>query len=163
MLVGSLLIIKNTTQQIAGQKDEQEQRQTALEQRYVNLQRECSSLTDMNNRLETELAIKENSLKHVEERLRGAQAKLENSEQKCEQLVKKSQSKSLLSGGNNVGGGGGGGVDLNDFGQKNQIVMAQYQEKHMDIEERLHALQNEIEDAKMELNRVNIKKIWLFC
>lgn len=50
---------------VFGQKDEQEQRITVLEQRYVNLQRECSALTDMNNRLETELAIKENSLKHV--------------------------------------------------------------------------------------------------
>lgn len=50
---------------VFGQRDEQEQRITVLEQRYVNLQRECSALTDMNNRLETELAIKENSLKHV--------------------------------------------------------------------------------------------------
>ena len=47
------------------QKEDQEQRISTLEQRYVNLQRECSSLTDLNNRLETELAIRENSLKHV--------------------------------------------------------------------------------------------------
>jgi len=121
------------------QKEEQEQRITVLEQRCVNLQRECSSLTDMTNRLETELAIKENSLKHVEERFRNMQSKLESSEQKCEQLVKKSQSS----------------VSCNetDFGKKN-IVMAQYQEKHINIEEKLHVLQNEIEDTKMELNRV---------
>jgi len=124
---------------ILGQKEEQEQRVTALEQRCVNLQRECSSLTDMNNRLETEVAIRENSLKHVEERLRSAQAKLESSEQKCDLLVKKSQSSLACS--------------ENDFGQKN-IVMAQYQEKHLNIEEKLHALQNEVEDTNMELNRV---------
>lgn len=32
----------------------------------------------------------------------------------------------------------------------------------MNIEEKLHALQNELEDAKMELNRVNILHIRLF-
>ena len=47
------------------QKDDQEQRISTLEQRYVSLQRECSSLHDLNNRLETELAIKENTYKHV--------------------------------------------------------------------------------------------------
>jgi chromosome segregation ATPase len=51
--------------EIIQQKEEQEQRINNLEQRYINLQRECSQLTDLNNRLETELAIKENSLKHV--------------------------------------------------------------------------------------------------
>ena len=47
------------------QKDDQEQRISTLEQRYVNSQRECTALHDLNNRLETELAIKDNSLKHV--------------------------------------------------------------------------------------------------
>lgn len=73
-------------------KEEQEQRICTLEQRYVNLQRECSSLTDLNNRLETELAIRENSLKHAEERYRNLQSKLEACEQRYEQLQKKSQS-----------------------------------------------------------------------
>jgi hypothetical protein len=47
------------------QKDDQEQRISTLEQRYVNSQRECTALHDLNNRLETELAIKDNSHKHV--------------------------------------------------------------------------------------------------
>ncbi len=47
------------------QKEELEQRVSNIEQRYANLQRECSSLNDLNNRLETELSIRENSLKHV--------------------------------------------------------------------------------------------------
>lgn len=41
----------------------------------------------------------------------------------------------------------------NDYGQKN-IAMAQYQENHLNIEEKMHSQQNEIEDTKMELNRV---------
>jgi chromosome segregation ATPase len=47
------------------QREEHERRLSNLEQRYIQSQRECSTLSDMNNRLETELAIKENSLKHV--------------------------------------------------------------------------------------------------
>ena len=47
------------------QKEELEQRISNLEQKYLILQRECSSLNDLNNRLETELAIRENSMKHV--------------------------------------------------------------------------------------------------
>ncbi len=47
------------------QKEEHERRLANLEQRYIQSQRECSTLSDINNRLETELAIKENSLKHV--------------------------------------------------------------------------------------------------
>ena len=120
-------------------KDEQEQRISSLEQRYINLQRECSSLNDMNNRLETELAIRENSLKHGDERYRNLQSKLETFEQKYDQLLKKSQSGNLSN------------LD-NDLMPKN-ITIAQFQEKHMNIEEKLHTLQNELEDAKMELNR----------
>jgi chromosome segregation ATPase len=120
-------------------KDDQEQRIGSLEQRYVNLQRECSSLTDLNNRLETELAIRENSLKHAEERHRNLQAKLESCEQKYEQLLKKSQTTNLS------------GLD-SDLLPKN-ITLAQFQEKHMNIEERMHAMQIELEDAKMELSR----------
>ncbi len=47
------------------QKDDQEQRISTLEQRYVNLQREYSSLNELNSRLETQLSIKDNSFKHV--------------------------------------------------------------------------------------------------
>ena len=36
-------------------REELEQRVSQLEQRYVSVQRECSSLSDLNNRLETEL------------------------------------------------------------------------------------------------------------
>lgn len=82
----------------------------------------------------------------LDERYRTTQTKLETSEQKCDQLTKKSHSNLSCS--------------ENDFGQKN-IAMAQYQEKHMNIEEKMHQLQNEIEDAKMELNRVSYELFFL--
>jgi chromosome segregation ATPase len=75
-------------------KEEQEYRISSLEQRYLNLQRECSSFTDINNRLETELAIRENSLKHAEERYKNLQTKLDQTEQKYEQLFKRQQNNS---------------------------------------------------------------------
>jgi hypothetical protein len=121
------------------QKEEQEKRLTQLEHKYVNTQRECSSLTDLNNRLETELAIRESSLKHNEERYHNLQTKLETCEQKYEQLLKKSHSNST-------------NLDTDSLYPKNMTI-AQYQEKHLNIEEKMHALQMEIEDAKMELTR----------
>ena len=118
------------------QKEDQEQRISTLEQRYVNLQRECSSLTDLNNRLETELAIRENSLKHNDERYKNLLSKFEAVEQKYDQLLKKNQFNSS----NNLDG------ELT----KN---LSFYQEKHVNSEEKLQSLQNELEDTKMELNR----------
>lgn len=47
---------------------------------------------------------------------------------------------------------------MNSF-KINHFILLKYQEKHLNIEEKMQALQNEIEDAKMELNRVFILKI----
>lgn len=50
---------------------------------------------------------------------------------------------------------------MNSF-KINHFILLKYQEKHLNIEEKMQALQNEIEDAKMELNRVFILKIELY-
>lgn len=57
--------LQRDLKEILQQKEEFEQRSNNLEQRYMILQREFSSLNDFNNRIETELSIRENSLKHV--------------------------------------------------------------------------------------------------
>ena len=46
-------------------RDEAEKRMSALEQRFLATQRECAALADMNARIETELAIRDTTLKHV--------------------------------------------------------------------------------------------------
>lgn len=47
------------------QKEDQEERITTLEKRYLNAQRESTSLHDLNEKLEQELANKEAQLKLV--------------------------------------------------------------------------------------------------
>lgn len=46
---------------------------------------------------------------------------------------------------------------MQEFGRKFLFLITQFkfQEKHINIEEKLQALQNELEDSKLELNRVS--------
>jgi hypothetical protein len=131
------------------QKEDQEQRISTLEQRYVNLQRECSTVNDLNSRLETELAIKENSLKNADERYKNVQSKLELAEQKHDQLAKRSS----LNNTTNATTTPPNNNNENNSNQRQQLTMSQFQEKHIDVEEKLQTLYNEIEDTKCELQR----------
>ena len=54
--------------QAAAQKSDMEDRIATLEKRYVRLQHEVTALNDDNERLENELASKENDLIQVSER-----------------------------------------------------------------------------------------------
>ena len=51
--------------QCIAQKEDQEERIATLEKRYLNAQRESTSLHDLNDKLESELAMKENQVKTV--------------------------------------------------------------------------------------------------
>lgn len=59
-----------------------------MEKRYLNAQRESTSLHDLNDKLEQELQHKEAQLKLQEEKSRALQEKLELSDQKLAQLSK---------------------------------------------------------------------------
>lgn len=50
----------------AAQRDDQEERIATLEKRYLNAQRESTSLHDLNDRLEAELAQKDSQIKQGE-------------------------------------------------------------------------------------------------
>ena len=52
-------------QQAQAQREDQEERISTLEKRYLNAQRESTSLHDLNDKLEQELANKETALKVV--------------------------------------------------------------------------------------------------
>jgi len=47
------------------QKEDQEERISTLEKRYLNIQKETTHLTEFNSRLENELSTKETQLMHV--------------------------------------------------------------------------------------------------
>lgn len=51
--------------QSIAQKEDQEERIATLEKRYLNAQRESTSLHDQNDKLESELATKEGQIKQV--------------------------------------------------------------------------------------------------
>ena len=51
--------------QAMAQKEDMEERIATLEKRYLNSQRETTSLHDLNDKLETELANKETVLRQV--------------------------------------------------------------------------------------------------
>lgn len=70
------------------QKEDQEERISTLEKRYLHAQRESTSLHDLNEKLEQELRHKEAQLKLHEEKIAAIQEKLELSEQKLAQYSK---------------------------------------------------------------------------
>ena len=51
--------------QSVAQKEDQEERIATLEKRYLNAQRESTSVHDLNDKLESELAMREAQLKTV--------------------------------------------------------------------------------------------------
>ena len=51
--------------QSIAQKEDQEERIATLEKRYLNAQRESTSVHDLNDKLESELAMKEAQIKTV--------------------------------------------------------------------------------------------------
>ena len=51
--------------QCVAQKEDQEERIATLEKRYLTAQRESTSVMDLNDKLENELAMKESQLKQV--------------------------------------------------------------------------------------------------
>ncbi|GBN67328.1 hypothetical protein AVEN_218223-1, partial [Araneus ventricosus] len=74
------------------QKEDQEERITTLEKRYLNAQRESTTLHDLNAKLEEELANKEAHLKLSEEKIKALQERLELAEQKLAQFSNRSES-----------------------------------------------------------------------
>ena len=51
--------------QSVAQRDDQEERIATLEQRYLVAQRECTSVQDLNDKLESDLAAAESQVKNV--------------------------------------------------------------------------------------------------
>ncbi|XP_067941285.1 liprin-alpha-1-like [Watersipora subatra] len=77
------------------QRDGQEERIDTLEQRYLIAQRESTSVQDLNDRLESELASCEAQLKSNEERLKQSQEKFDQQEVQLQQLLNQSFSETL--------------------------------------------------------------------
>ncbi|GIY72277.1 liprin-alpha-1 [Caerostris darwini] len=110
------------------QKEDQEERISTLEKRYLNAQRESTSLHDLNEKLEQELSNKEAQLKLSEEKCRALQERLELTEQKLAQFSRKAEAAA---------------------GE----ALAQVQDRHGSVEDRIQRLEQQLEEKGTELIR----------
>lgn len=76
------LKLRETLRENNALKEDQEDRITVLEKRYLNSQRESSLTQELNEKLERELASKDGQLKLYEEKINGLSEKLEIAEQR---------------------------------------------------------------------------------
>ncbi|UJR08732.1 hypothetical protein I4U23_012989 [Adineta vaga] len=105
-------------------REDQEERISTLEKRYLTLQKETAHLTEFNNRLESELSSKEAQLQHTEEKYQNLLDKYDLLEQRLQNQNELDSSMKL---------NGSSSYSNND--------------------EKLHQLQNEYDDLKIELTR----------
>ncbi|XP_074660796.1 liprin-alpha-1-like [Tubulanus polymorphus] len=119
------------------QKEDQEERIATLEKRYLNAQRESTSLHDLNDKLESDLAMKEANLKTTEEKMRSTQEKLEIAEQKVQQFVRKAEALPTVEA---------------ELAQRVE-ALSQAQERSGSAEEKIQELETSLEDKQAELTR----------
>uniref|UniRef100_A0A8D8QEX4 Liprin-alpha-1 n=1 Tax=Cacopsylla melanoneura TaxID=428564 RepID=A0A8D8QEX4_9HEMI len=112
-----------------------EERIATLEKRYLNAQRESTSLHDLTEKLEQELRHKEAQLKLQEEKTRAIQEKLELSDQKLAQLSKLPEIEEEL--------------------KQRMDALSQAQERHGSAEDRIQRLEAQVEEKNAELLRLN--------
>uniref|UniRef100_A0A803XQ68 SAM domain-containing protein n=1 Tax=Meleagris gallopavo TaxID=9103 RepID=A0A803XQ68_MELGA len=139
------------------QKEDMEERITTLEKRYLAAQREATSIHDLNDKLESELANKESLHRQCEEKARHLQELLELAEQKLQQTMRKAETlpeveaelaqriAALTKASVGVMGGAGRWRGL--------LCFSQAEERHGSIEEHLRQLESQLEEKNQELAR----------
>eukprot|EP00062_Callorhinchus_milii_P018018 gi/632971037/ref/XP_007901975.1/ PREDICTED: liprin-alpha-2 [Callorhinchus milii] len=123
--------------EVMAQKDDMEERITTLEKRYLNAQRESTSLHDMNDKLENELANKDAFLRQIEDKNRQLQERLELAEQKLQQTMKRAETLPEVEA---------------ELAQR-IAALTKAEERHGSIEERLRHLETQLEEKNQELQR----------
>uniref|UniRef100_A0A8C9R4F1 PTPRF interacting protein alpha 1 n=1 Tax=Scleropages formosus TaxID=113540 RepID=A0A8C9R4F1_SCLFO len=119
------------------QKEDMEERITTLEKRYLGAQREATSVHDLNDKLETEIANKESLLRQAEEKNRQLQERLELAEQKLQQTMRKAETLPEVEA---------------ELAQR-VAALSKAEERHGNIEERLRQMEAQLEEKNQELLR----------
>ncbi|KAK7944851.1 hypothetical protein WMY93_000579 [Mugilogobius chulae] len=119
------------------QKDDMEERITTLEKRYLAAQREATSVHDINDKLENEVANKDSLFRQTEERNRLLQEKLELAEQKLQQTIRKAETLPEVEA---------------ELAQR-VAALTKAEERHGNVEERLRQLEAQLEEKNQELLR----------
>uniref|UniRef100_A0A8B9S9E3 PTPRF interacting protein alpha 4 n=1 Tax=Apteryx owenii TaxID=8824 RepID=A0A8B9S9E3_APTOW len=119
------------------QKEDMEERITTLEKRYLAAQREATSIHDLNDKLESELANKESLHRQCEEKARHLQELLELAEQKLQQTMRKAETLPEVEA---------------ELAQR-IAALTKAEERHGSIEEHLRQLESQLEEKNQELAR----------
>ncbi|XP_055039386.1 liprin-alpha-4 isoform X8 [Misgurnus anguillicaudatus] len=119
------------------EKEDMEERITTLEKRYLAAQRETTSIHDLNDKLENELATKDSLYRQSEEKVRHLQELLELAEQRLQQTMRKAETLPEVEA---------------ELAQR-VAALTKAKERHGNIEERLRQLETQLEEKNQELGR----------
>ncbi|XP_062406001.1 liprin-alpha-1 isoform X3 [Sardina pilchardus] len=119
------------------QKEDMEERITTLEKRYLAAQREATSVHDLNDKLENEIANKESLFRQTEDKNRQLQERLELAEQKLQQTIRKAETLPEVEA---------------ELAQR-VAALTKAEERHGNVEERLKQLEAQLEEKNQELLR----------
>ncbi|XP_068192472.1 liprin-alpha-3 isoform X2 [Antennarius striatus] len=119
------------------QREDMEERITTLERRYLSAQREATSLHDIKDKLENELASKDSLHRQGEEKNRQLQERLDDAKQKLQQTLQRAETLPEIE------------------AQLAQRVAAlnKAEERHGNFEERLRQMEAQLEEKNQELQR----------
>lgn len=119
------------------QKEDMEERITTLEKRYLAAQREATSVHDLNDKLENEIANKDSLVCQIEEKGRQLQERLELAEQKLQQTLRKAETLPEVEA---------------ELAQR-VVALTKAEERHGNVEERLRQMEAQLEEKNQELLR----------
>ncbi|MBN3311787.1 LIPA3 protein, partial [Atractosteus spatula] len=142
------------------QREDMEERITTLERRYLSAQREATSLHDIKDKLENELASKESLYRQSEEKNRQLQERLDDAKQKLQQTLQRAETlpeieaqlAQRVAALNKVLGWVLGWPGVFSFTSLSDSV-AQAEERHGNFEERLRQMEAQLEEKNQELQR----------
>lgn len=129
--------LQRDVREAMAQKEDMEERITTLEKRYLAAQREATSVHDLNDKLENEIANKDSMHRQTEDRNRQLQERLELAEQKLQQTLRKAETLPEVEA---------------ELAQR-VAALSKAEERHGNIEERLRQLEAQLEEKNQELQR----------
>ncbi|XP_018419866.1 PREDICTED: liprin-alpha-3 [Nanorana parkeri] len=129
--------LQRDVKEALAQREDMEERITTLEKRYLSAQREATSLHDVNDKLENELASKDSLYRQSEEKNRQLQEWLEDAKQKLQQTLQKAETL----------------PEIEAQLAQRVAALSKAEERHGNFEERLRQLEAQLEEKNQELQR----------
>ncbi|XP_069461817.1 liprin-alpha-3 isoform X2 [Ambystoma mexicanum] len=129
--------LQRDVKEALAQREDMEERITTLEKRYLSAQREATSLHDINDKLENELASKDSLFRQSEEKNRQLQEWLEDAKQKLQQTLQKAETL----------------PEIEAQLAQRVAALSKAEERHGNFEERLRQLEAQLEEKNQELLR----------